>query len=104
MKGLIMKYHLLSDSEIKAMDALKEYYGGAKEITETIEKMRKYETRKRILEEKDYGEMIEDAERLVKKFPKVEDFERENNISYNSNLGVATAQVSGWQGDRKSVV
>jgi hypothetical protein len=30
MKGAIMKYHLLSNSEIKAMDALKEYFGGAK--------------------------------------------------------------------------
>ena len=98
MKGPTMKYHLLSDSDLQAIDALKENFGGAKKINETIENMRKYETRKRILEEKGYGEMIEDAEKLVKKFAKVEDFERENNISYNDNLGVATAQVSGWQG------
>jgi len=63
-----MKYHLLSRSDLQAIDALKEYFGGAKKISETIEKMRKYETRKRILKEKGYGEMIEDAERLVKKF------------------------------------
>ena len=93
-----MKYHLLSDSDLQAIDALKENFGGAKKINETIENMRKYETRKRILEEKGYGEMIEDAEKLVKKFAKVEDFEKENNISYNDNFGIATAQVSGWQG------
>jgi len=93
-----MKYHLLSNNEMKAMDALKEYFGGAKKISGTIENMRNYETRKRILIEKGYGEMIEDAEKLVMKFPKVEDFEKENNISYNSTFGVATAQVSGWQG------
>jgi len=69
-----MKYHLLSDSDLQAIDALKENFGGAKKINETIENMRKYETRKRILEEKGYGEMIEDAEKLVKKFAKVEDF------------------------------
>lgn len=93
-----MKYHLLSNSEMKAIDALKEYFGGAKKISETIENMRKYEIRKRILKEKGYGEMIEDAERLVKKFPKVEDFEKKNNITYNDKFGIATAQVSGWQG------
>jgi len=93
-----MKYQLLSNSEMKAIDALKEYHGGAKEIVKTIDKMRNYEVRKRILGEKGFGEMIEDAEKLVKKFAKVEDFEKENNISYDDNLGIATAQVSGWQG------
>ncbi|MBC8383619.1 MAG: hypothetical protein H8E22_07455 [Candidatus Cloacimonetes bacterium] len=93
-----MKFHLLSKSDLQKIDALKEYFGGAKKISETIENMRKYETRKKILKEKGYGEMIEDAERLVKKFPKVEDFEKKNNISYNDNFGIATAQVSGWQG------
>nr|MDA3812963.1 hypothetical protein [Candidatus Cloacimonadota bacterium] len=59
---------------------------------------RKYETRKRILKEKGFGDMIADAEQLVKKFPKVQDYEKKHNISYNDSLGVATAQVSGWQG------
>ncbi|HEX37707.1 MAG TPA: hypothetical protein ENG70_02455 [Candidatus Cloacimonetes bacterium] len=93
-----MKYNLLSSDEMKAIDALKEFHGGAKKISENIKEMRKYETRKRILKEKGFGEMIEDAEKLVKQFPKVEDFEKENDITYNSNYGIATAQVSGWQG------
>lgn len=93
-----MKYQLLSNSEMKAIDALKEYHGGAKEIVTTIKEMRKYETRKRILGEKGFGNMIEDAEKLVKKFAKVQDFEKKNNISYNDKFGIATAQVSGWQG------
>ena len=93
-----MEFKLLSDSDMKVMDALKEYHGGAKEIINTIKKMHDFETRKKILAEKGYGKMIEEAEELVKKFAKVSVFEKENNISYNSNLGVATAQVSGWQG------
>ncbi len=93
-----MKYQLLSNSEMKAIDALKEYHGGAKDIVKTIDKMRKYETRKRILGEKGFGNMIEDAEKCVKKFAKVQDFEKKNNISYNDKFGIATAQVSGWQG------
>jgi len=93
-----MKYDLLSSDEMKAIDALKKFHGGAKKISENIKEMRKYETRKRILKEKGFGEMIEDAEKLVKQFPKVEDFEKENDITYNSNYGIATAQVSGWQG------
>jgi len=93
-----MKYQLLSNSEMKAIDALKEYHGGAKEIVTTIKEMRKYETRKRILGEKGFGNMIEDAEKLVKKFAKVQDFKKKNNISYNDKFGIATAQVSGWQG------
>ncbi len=93
-----MHYKLLSDADMKAMDALKEFHGGAKEISETIRKMRDFETRKKILVEKGYGKMIEEAKQLVKKFPKVTDYERKNNISYNDNFGIATAQVSGWQG------
>ena len=65
-----MKYQLLSNSEMKTIDSLKEYHGGAKEIVKTIDKMRNYEVRKRILGEKGFGEMIEDAEKLVKKFAK----------------------------------
>ncbi len=93
-----MKYDLLSSDEMKAIDKLKEFHGGAKKISETIKEMRKYETRKRILEEKGFGEMIKDAEKLVKQFPKIEDFEEKNDITYNNEFGIATAQVSGWQG------
>jgi len=93
-----MEFELLSNADMKVMDALKEYHGGAKSIIEIIKKMRDFETRKEILAEKGFGKMIEEAEQLVKEFAKVSDFENENNISYNSNFGIATAQVSGWQG------
>ncbi|MCD6177330.1 MAG: hypothetical protein J7K29_05795 [Candidatus Cloacimonetes bacterium] len=93
-----MYFEFLSKDDKKAIDALKEFHGGAKKISETITEMRKYETRKRILNEKGFGDMIADAEELVKKFPKVQDYEKKHNISYNNSFGVATAQVSGWQG------
>ncbi len=93
-----MKYKLLSDSDIKAIDALKEFHGGADEINKTIKKMRDFETRKKILAEKGFGEMITDAEELIKKFPKVDDFTKEINPQFNSNYGIATSQVSGFQG------
>ncbi len=93
-----MYFELLSKDDKRAIDALKDHHGGAKKISETITEMRKYETRKRILNEKGFGDMIADAEELVKKFPKVQDFENKHNIKYNDSLGVATAQVSGWQG------
>lgn len=93
-----MFFKLLSDADIKAIDKLKEFHGGANYIVETIRKMRNFETRKKILAEKGFGQMIEDAEQLVKKFAKAGDYEKENSISYNDNFGVATAQVSGWQG------
>jgi hypothetical protein len=95
-----MKYELLSDRDKKAIDALKQSHGGAKEISETIEKMRDYQTRKKILANTEYGEMIEDAEGLVETFAKVEDFEEENDVSYQEGMGTATAQVSGFQGAR----
>ncbi|MCD4828399.1 MAG: hypothetical protein K8R90_03090 [Candidatus Cloacimonetes bacterium] len=93
-----MKFDLLSKSDMQAMDALKEYHGGAAKIVATIAEMRKYETRKRILQEKGFGDMLESAEALVKKFPKVPDYEKKLGANYNPALGVATSQVSGWQG------
>ncbi len=93
-----MKYGLLSKGDLKAIDALQEFHGGAAKITKTIEAMRNFENRKKILSEKGFGDMIAEAEVLVKKFPKVTDFEKQNNITYNDKLGVATSQVSGWQG------
>ncbi len=93
-----MKFELLSNSDLRAIDALKEYHGGAQKIIETIKSMRVFETRKKILSEKGFGQMIEEAEELVKKFAKAGDYEKEKNISFNNNFGVATAQVSGWQG------
>ena len=93
-----MKYKLLSQADLKAIDALKEFYGGAAEIDQTIKKMRDLDTRKKILNERGFGEMISGAEKLIRKFPKVEDFEKEINPSYNENFGIATSQVSGFQG------
>ncbi len=93
-----MKYPLLSDADMKAIDALKEHHGGARSIVSTIRKMRDFETRKRILAEKGFGKMIEDAEAYAKNFPQVEDFERENGIVYNDSYGTGTSQVSGFQG------
>lgn len=93
-----MKFKLLSNADLQAIDALKEFHGGAQKISETIKSMRVFETRKKILSEKGFGQMIEEAEELVKKFAKAGDYEKENNISFNNNFGVATAQVSGWQG------
>ncbi len=93
-----MYYDFLSESDKKALDALKEFHGGAKKISETITEMRKFETRKKILKDKGFGDMIADAEELVKKFPKIGEYEKANNVSYNNNYGIGTAQVSGWQG------
>jgi hypothetical protein len=93
-----MKYNLLSDVDMKAMDALKNFHGGAGAINETIGQRGTLEVRKQVLADKGYGEMIADAEELVKQFPKIGDFEKANNISYKDGMGVGTAQVSGFQG------
>ncbi len=93
-----MKYKLLSKDDLEVIDALKEYHGGADKITRVITRMRKMSTRRKILDELGFGDMITDAEALVTKFPKVTDFEEKNKIVYNNKLGVATSQVSGWQG------
>lgn len=93
-----MYFEFLSTDDKKAIDALKEYHSGAQKISDTITEMRKYETRKKILNEKGFGNMIAEAEELVKKFPRVPDYEKKHNISYDNSLGVGTAQVSGWQG------
>lgn len=93
-----MKYKLLSDADIKAIDALVDFHGGAQTINSIMLERRNLETRKRILAEKGFGEMISDAEQLVKRFPKVTDFEKEINFMRNENYGIATSQVSGFQG------
>ena len=89
-----MKFNLLSERDMKAMDALKALHGGAAKINETIEFRSKLENRKVILAEKGHGysEMIADAEELVKKFPKQPAYE------VNNAYGTARSQVSGFQG------
>jgi hypothetical protein len=93
-----MKYNLLSDSDLKSIDALKEHHGGAATIIETIDARRDFDTRRKVLAERGYGEMIADAERLVKSFPKVGAFEAKIGAAYDDSKGVGTSQVSGFQG------
>jgi hypothetical protein len=93
-----MKYQLLSRGDLDAIDALKAHYGGAQRIGDLLRERRSLETRKRVLEEKGFGDMIADAEKLVERFPKVEDFENEAGPTYRDDFGIATAQVSGFQG------
>jgi len=93
-----MKYALLSGADLKAIDALKHHHGGPQRIGETIRERREFDTRRRILAEKGYGDMIADAEQLVKRFPKIEDFEASATSSYRDDFGLATSQVSGFQG------
>lgn len=95
-----MRIGLLSKGDMEAIDALKESHGGSKDISNAIERMRDYETRKSILADTEYAEIIEEAEELVKVFAKVEDFEEAHNIAYNDSMGTATSQVSGFQGAR----
>ncbi len=95
-----MKFKLLSTDDLEAIDRLKEHHGGAQKIGETIRQRRDLATRKSVLAEKGFGELIEDAERLVEKFAKIEDFDAKIEPHYRSDFGVATAQVSGFQGAR----
>ena len=92
-----LHFAFFNDKELKQMDALKESYGGASGIMKSIEKMRSYETRKKTAEEKGFGEMLEKAEKYAKSFAKVEDFIEKENIRFTRE-GVATTQVSGFQG------
>jgi hypothetical protein len=93
-----MKYALLSRSDLNAIDALKEHYGGAQKISDTLRERRELATRKIVLEEKGFGDLIADAESLVQRFPKIEDFEEELSPTYRDGFGIATSQVSGFQG------
>jgi len=94
-----MHFKLLSNKDLKAMDALIDSYGGAKEISKKIESMGNYEARKRIAGEKGFGEMLEKAEEYAKNFAKVEDFVEKNGITV-TRQGICTTQVSGFQGAR----
>ena len=91
-----MHYNLLSDKDLKAMDALIDSYGGAKEISQAIQEKRDYSTRKKLAEEKGFGETLERAENHAKRFAKVEDYIQENTIAF-TKTGVCTTQVSGFQ-------
>lgn len=94
---MALHYNFFSNKELKQMDAIKESYGGASEIKKSIEKMRQYDVRKKTAEEKGFGETLEQAEKYAQSFAKVEDFIEKENIKFTKE-GVATTQVSGWQG------
>ncbi|MEW5995893.1 MAG: hypothetical protein AB1744_16065, partial [Candidatus Zixiibacteriota bacterium] len=94
-----MHFKLLSDRDMKAIDALIDAYGGGQAICDTIAQMRMYDTRKKIAADKGYGEMLEQAEAYAGQFPKVEDFITREDIKATKQ-GVCTTQVSGFQGSR----
>ncbi|MCU0288646.1 MAG: hypothetical protein MUF15_19915 [Acidobacteria bacterium] len=92
-----LHYAFFSNKELKQMDALKESYGGAAEIMKAIDNMRKYDVRKKVAAEKGFGDMLVKAEEYAKSFAKIEDFIKNENITFNKE-GVANTQVSGFQG------
>lgn len=94
-----MHFKLLTDKDLKAMDDLIDSYGGAKEISRKIEEMRDYGSRKKMAEEKGFGEILKKAEGYVKNFAKVEDFIEKNSIAVTKK-GICTTQVSGFQAAR----
>ena len=94
-----MHFKLLSNRDRKAMDALLESYGGAKAISEKIESMREYNTRKMIAEGKGFGDLLQKSEEYVQKFSTVEDYIEANQLTF-SKKGICTTQVSGFQGAR----
>ena len=77
-----MHFKLLSEKDLKAMDALLDSYGGAGEIAQKIDEMREYNKRKEVAGNKGFGETIEKAEEYAKGFAKVEDFIEQNNIQF----------------------
>ncbi len=92
-----MHFKLLSNKDMKAIDALIDAYGGPKAICDRISEMRNYETRKKAAGEKGFGEMLEKAEGYANEFPKVEDFISKEGIKTDKE-GVCITQVSGFQG------
>ena len=87
----------LSKDETSAMDKLLASYGGAKEIAKTVEDKRRYEYRKKVARDRGFGNLLEEVEYFTKQFPKADKFKKENNIKV-TRKGVATTQVSAWQG------
>lgn len=92
-----LHYNLLSEKEKRQIDSLKESYGGSAGITDSIEHKRRYEVRKKIAEEKGYGDLLERAENYASAIAKVDDFTKEENLKAIKDAQVTT-QVSGWQG------
>jgi hypothetical protein len=92
-----MHFDLLSPRDLKAMDALRDSYGGGKEIAARIEALRGYEARKKAAASKGWGETLDKAEAYAKRSAKVEDFNEKHGLRV-TKAGVCTTQVSGFQG------
>lgn len=92
-----MKTLHLSKTETKAIDKLKLSYGGAKKIARAIEVKRDYELRRKIADKKGFGKVIARAEEFAGQFPKASLFNKNNRLKA-IRKGIATTQVSAWQG------
>jgi len=94
-----MHFPFLSLKDLKAIEALRQSYGGGAEISEKIKALGLYEERKKAAGNKGWGEMLEQAEAAAKNLPKVDDFITKEGIR-RTREGVCTTQVSGFQGAR----
>jgi len=94
-----MKMHVsfLNKPEMKAIDNLKSFYGGAKKIGAVLEKSQQYAYRKNKAEQKGFGNLLNEAEGFTQSFPKVDAFKKAQHIKTNKKARAIT-QVSGWQG------
>lgn len=88
-----MQIPYLSKGDMKALDSLKSFYGGAKTISKIIARKRDYKHRKEVLAKKGFGQYLSEAEGFAKRFPNAAKFQEKI-----TKQGVATTQVSGWQG------
>ncbi|MFA5794350.1 MAG: hypothetical protein WC980_04700 [Candidatus Brocadiia bacterium] len=87
----------LNKTEMKAIDKLKSFHGGAKAIDKAIQDKRRYQYRAKVAGQKGFSQVLSEAEGLANKFPKVAQYIVENNVRA-SKKGTATTQVSAWQG------
>src|SRR3989339_1522393 len=83
------KTQFLSKPERKAIDKLKSSYGGTKKIAQAINEKRTYESRRKVADKKGFGKFVNEAEEFAKSFPKVDTFNKKNNIKV-LRKGVAT--------------
>jgi len=92
-----MHFDFLDTRDKKAIDALIEAYGGPRAIGRQITRMRDYKSRKKVLQEKGFGDMLDQAEAYAARFAKVEDFVAREKTKVTKK-GTAITQVSGFQG------
>ena len=92
-----MHFKFLSEADTKAMDALMDSYGGARNISEQIDAARDFEKRKKTAGDLGFGEILAQAGEYIKDFARVEDFREKNGIQVTKK-GKCITQVSGFQG------